>query len=60
MRKIKVILCPSLSPDIVNIINACLVKDLSKLMPQHQKALFRSQPPHESIENDFVILKELE
>jgi hypothetical protein len=32
-RKIKVILCPSLSPDIVNIINACLVKDLSKLKP---------------------------
>ena len=33
VERSKVTLCPSLSPDIVNIINACLLKDLSKLMP---------------------------
>jgi hypothetical protein len=33
VERSKVTLCPSLSPDIVNIINACLVKDLSTLKP---------------------------
>ena len=33
VERSKVALCPSLSPNIVNIINACLLKDLSKLMP---------------------------